>query len=232
MNWLSAKSTPSRSGLVVADTQGSIGFMLQQALNNDFRQRQIQREVHNHHHADAGGTKTTPPSTIHPSRLAAFWMKRRLAPLRAGAGRLSRMPGAVGGGSCPAPGRWEIIEIEAVRQAIEMGWVIVACGGGGISGCARRRRPTAGRLRGNRQGHGKQLAGGRIGRRSLSDQHRGGKGGPALWQARTDRSGATHRCRGQNGTGRRGILPPGSMQPKIDACIEFLENSNNPTPTA
>ena len=31
--------------LVVADTQGSIGFMLQQALNNDFRQRQIQRET-------------------------------------------------------------------------------------------------------------------------------------------------------------------------------------------
>ena len=37
---------PTPLDLIVADTQGSIGFMLQQTLNNEFLQRKIAPPVH------------------------------------------------------------------------------------------------------------------------------------------------------------------------------------------
>ncbi len=64
--------------LVVADTQGSIGFMLQQALNNDFRQRKIQREtttIITQTRVDENDPAFDSPSKpVYPRTLPAFWM--------------------------------------------------------------------------------------------------------------------------------------------------------------
>ena len=117
--------------LVVADTQGSIGFMLQQALNNDFRQRQIQRET------TTIITQTrvdeNDPAFDNPSKPIGSFLDEETA--RTFESRGWKVVEDAGRGwrrVVPSPRPVEIIEIEAVRQAVEMGWVVVACGGGGI----------------------------------------------------------------------------------------------------
>jgi carbamate kinase len=66
---------PTPLDLIVADTQGSIGFMLQQTLNNEFFQRKIDRQcitIITQVLVDADDPAFQP---TRPSRSAALWMR-------------------------------------------------------------------------------------------------------------------------------------------------------------
>ena len=176
--------------LVVADTQGSIGFMLQQALNNEFRQRNIQRQTTTI--ITQTRVEENDPAFDNPSKPIGSFLDEETA--RSFESRGWRTVEDAGRGwrrVVPSPRPVEIIEIEAIRQAVDMGWVIVACGGGGIPVV----RNAQDELRGASAVIDKDLASSLlardIGGRPLSDQHRRGKGCPALWQAGADRSGST-----------------------------------------
>ncbi len=212
--------------LVVADTQGSIGFMLQQALNNDFRQRQIQRKT------TTIITQTrvdeNDPAFANPSKPIGSFLDEETA--RTFESRGWHVMEDAGRGwrrvvSSPKP--IEIVEIEAVRQAVEMGWVVVACGGGGIPVV----RNAEDELRGVSAVIDKDIASSLLAVELGADLflistgvekvalHFGKPEQVDLGQI-TVAEAKRYRAEGH--------FAAGSMQPKIDACTEFLENSRNP----
>ena len=212
--------------LVVADTQGSIGFMLQQALNNEFRQRRILRET------TTIITQTrvdeNDPAFANPSKPIGSFLDEESA--RTFESRGWHVMEDAGRGwrrvvSSPKP--IEIVEIEAVRQAVEMGWVVVACGGGGIPVV----RNAEDELRGVSAVIDKDIASSLLAVELGADLflistgvekvalHFGKPEQVDLGQI-TVAEAKRYRAEGH--------FAAGSMQPKIDACIEFLENSRNP----
>ena len=212
--------------LVVADTQGSIGFMLQQALNNEFRQRRILRET------TTIITQTrvdeNDPAFANPSKPIGSFLDEETA--RTFESRGWHVMEDAGRGwrrvvSSPKP--IEIVEIKAVRQAVEMGWVVVACGGGGIPVV----RNAEDELRGVSAVIDKDIASSLLAVELGADLflistgvekvalHFGKPEQVDLGQI-TVAEAKRYRAEGH--------FAAGSMQPKIDACIEFLENSRNP----
>ncbi len=212
--------------LVVADTQGSIGFMLQQALNNDFRQRNIQRQT------TTIITQTrvdeNDPAFDNPSKPIGSFLDEETA--RSFESRGWRVMEDAGRGwrrVVPSPKPVEIVELEAVRQAVDMGWVVVACGGGGIPVVRNARNE----LRGASAVIDKDIASSLLAVELGADLFliSTGVGRVALHfdtpaQIDLDRLTVAEAKRYRE----EGHFAAGSMQPKIDACIEFLENSSNP----
>ena len=212
--------------LVVADTQGSIGFMLQQALNNDFRERQIRRET------TTIITQTrvdeNDPAFDNPSKPIGSFLDEETA--RSFESRGWHVVEDAGRGwrrvvSSPRP--VEIVEIEAVRQAVDMGWVVVACGGGGIPVV----RDTDGTLRGVSAVIDKDIASSLLAVDLGADLFLISTGvekvalnfgKPKQIDLDQITVAEAKRHRGE------GHFAAGSMRPKIDACIEFLEKSSNP----
>ena len=212
--------------LVVADTQGSIGFMLQQALNNDFRQRQISRET------TTIITQTrvdeNDPAFDNPSKPVGSFLDEETA--RSFESRGWHVVEDAGRGwrrvvSSPKP--VEIIEIEAVRQAVDMGWVVVACGGGGIPVV----RDAGGQLQGVSAVIDKDMASCLLAVDLGADLFLISTGVEKvalnfgkLEQIDLDQLTVAEAKRYRG----KGHFAAGSMRPKIDACIEFLEKSANP----
>jgi len=212
--------------LVVADTQGSIGFMLQQALNNDFRQRQIQRET------TTIITQTRvdedDPAFDNPSKpIGSFLDEATARTFEARGWHVVEDAGRGWRRVVPSPRPVEIVEIEAVRQAIEMGWAVVACGGGGIPVV----RDTDGKLRGVSAVIDKDMASSLLAVDLRADLFLISTGVEkvALHFGTPQQVDLTQFTVADAKRYREeGHFAAGSMQPKIDACIEFLENSNNP----
>jgi carbamate kinase len=114
-----------------ADTQGSIGYLLQQNLHNDLERRGIQRGVV----AMVTQVEVDPddPAFDHPTKPIGSFMDAELADRRRAegwdvvedAGRGWRRVIA-----SPRPTR--IVEIEAIRALLASRFVVIAAGGGGI----------------------------------------------------------------------------------------------------
>lgn len=115
-----------------ADTQGAIGYMFQRALHNEFRLHGISRE------AITMVTQVlvdrNDPAFQDPTKPIGSYMDedtaRKLATLQnwqvkedSGRGWRRVVPSLL-----PR----EIIELKAIRQLVDDGYVVVACGGGGI----------------------------------------------------------------------------------------------------
>jgi carbamate kinase len=116
----------------VADTQGGMGFMLQQCLDNAFRQARVGRStvtVVTRTLVDpadpAFGSPSKPIGNFHDEAEA----RRRMAAdgwaMREDAGRGWRRV-------VPSPEPREILELGAIRALLDTGAVVVAAGGGGI----------------------------------------------------------------------------------------------------
>jgi carbamate kinase len=124
-------ASPLPLGVLVADTAGWIGYMIQQSLYNALRKAQSERRV---------ATIITQvlvdprdPALHHPTK----FIGRALTPQRAaelenegfkvkpdGRKNLRRVVGS------PAPR--SIHELASIRQLLESGTIVIACGGGGV----------------------------------------------------------------------------------------------------
>jgi len=118
--------------VIVADTQGSIGYMLQQALNNEFAQRKLFRRAF---------TVVTQvlvdredPAFKNPSKPIGSFMDEATAKkmqqeegwdVVEDAGRGWRRVIA-------SPHPLEVVEQDAITASVKEGWIVIAGGGGGI----------------------------------------------------------------------------------------------------
>lgn len=207
---------------IVADTQGALGYQIQQALENEFRRRGLRNVV---------ATVVTQtlvdrddPAFAAPSKPIGEFYTREQAEDRK---RVENWVMAEDAGrgwrrvvASPRPVR--IIEWEIVRHLAKDGYVVVAAGGGGIPVVADSR----GLLTGVAAVIDKDLASavlaGQLGADMLviSTQVEKvclnfGKPNQRALDTLTVRAAKQYLAEGH--------FAPGSMQPKVEACIQFIE---------
>ncbi len=116
----------------VADSEGGMGFMLQQVMGNVLRERGIDRPV---------GTVVTQvvvnsddPAFDHPTKPIGFFYRKELAEvLRAQKGwTLIEEPGRGYRRVVASPLPQRIVELPVIRALVDAGVIVIAAGGGGI----------------------------------------------------------------------------------------------------
>lgn len=127
-----------------ADTQGAIGYMIQQSLANEFRRRGMNRmalTVVTQVVVDANS-----PAFTHPSKPIGAAMDEATARARAAKDgwAIAETAGHQWRRVVPSPEPIEIVELDAIRHLVDDGYVVTAVGGGGIPVV----RDEAGDLRG------------------------------------------------------------------------------------
>nr|WP_290668419.1 carbamate kinase [Ardenticatena sp.] len=207
--------------LIVADTQGAIGYMLQQALDNEFYRRGLYRRAFTI--VTQVLVDRDDPAFQNPSKPIGGFLTKEEAerfaaegwPIVEDAGRGWRRVVA-------SPQPKAILEENAIRAAAEEGWIVIAVGGGGIPVV----RNEQGELRGVAAVIDKDRASSLLARNIEADLFLISTGVEkvALYfntpqQRDLDRvtvSELRHYM-------AEGHFAPGSMLPKIEAVIEYME---------
>jgi carbamate kinase len=209
-----------------ADTQGAIGYLLQQNLHNDLQQRGIPHGVV----ALVTQVEVDPgdPAFDAPTKPIGSFMDANQAALRRAEGWELREDAGRGWRrviASPRPKR--IVEIEAVRALLASRFVVIAVGGGGIPVAA----DAEGNLRGVPAVIDKDLAAALLAREIGADLllistavekvalHFGTPEQRWVDELTLEEARRYH---------AEGIhFAPGSMGPKIEAVIEFLEHGGH-----
>lgn len=115
-----------------ADTQGAIGYMLQKALHNELQSRQITRQtvtlvtqLRVDHDDPAFDNPTKPVGAVLDEATARTYAETLGWHVMQDAGSGWRQV-------VPSPVPREIIELKAIQMLVDSGFVLIACGGGGI----------------------------------------------------------------------------------------------------
>ena len=115
-----------------ADTQGALGYALQQNLHNDFRRRRLDR----HAATVVTQVEVSPddPAFDRPTKPIGSYMTEREAQVRRDRDGWVVMEDAGRGWRrvVPSPEPIRIVEEEAIRTLIGEGFVVISVGGGGI----------------------------------------------------------------------------------------------------
>ncbi|MDR3456545.1 MAG: carbamate kinase [Verrucomicrobiae bacterium] len=207
---------------IVADTQGALGYQLQQALENEFRRRDVQLSVATivtqtlvDQNDPAFAKPSKPIGEFYTREQAAERMRIEQWTMAEDAGRGWRRVVA-----SPKPVR--IIESKVVRHLAEHGYVVVAAGGGGIPVIANER----GMLSGVPAVIDKDLASAVLAKEINADllvistsveKVFLNFGQPDQQALDTLTVAEARRYLAQ------GHFKPGSMLPKIEACLQFIQ---------
>jgi carbamate kinase len=214
--------------VAVAQSQGEIGYIIQQTVYNQLRQlRQAGQDravvtvltqvlVD---HQDPGFQNPTKPIGPFYSEAQANGLRRRNIPLVQVEGHGWRRVVA-------SPRPLEIIEAETVRRLAQEGAVVIAAGGGGIPVVRQR-----GRLHGVDAVIDKDLASSCLAKALgaqtlviLTDVRQ-----VSLSYGRTEQQNLSRMSVAEaRGWLEQGHFLPGSMGPKVKAAIDFAENTGNP----
>ena len=221
---------PTPLSLIVADTQGAIGYMLQQALNNEFHARGIPRsclalitQVLVDRDDPAFKTPSKPIGGFMDETTARRFETEGWHVIE-DAGRGWRRVIA-------SPEPVEIIETKAIEQALSVGWTVVAVGGGGIPVV----RNPAGELRGVSAVIDKDRASSLLAVNISADLLLISTGVEkvSLNFGRPDQVDLDQMTMAEAERYlAEGQFAPGSMQPKIEGCLEFLRECSNPNASA
>lgn len=217
---------PTPLDLIVADTQGSIGFMLQQTLNNEFFQRNIDRQCITL--VTQVEVDPNDPAFAHPTKPIGGFMDEAQARNFARLGwQVIEDAGRGWRRVVASPEPIAIIEEKAIAQAVRMGWIVVAVGGGGIPVV----RNAQGELRSVYAVIDKDRASSLLASQIDADlllistgvekvALNYGKPNQVFLDEMTIAEAEQYMAEGH--------FAPGSMLPKIEACIRFLQNSRKP----
>jgi carbamate kinase len=205
-----------------ADTQGALGYMIQQCLGNAFRERGIQREavtVVTQVVVDADDlafqNPTKPVGPFYDAQQAAEYRETQGWDVAEDAGRGWRRV-------VPSPQPQRIVELHAIHSLIWAGYVVVAVGGGGIPVV----EDEAGALHGVSAVIDKDGASGLLATDLGADLF--------LISTSVDQVAISYRQPDQRWLDRitldearrylaQGHFAPGSMKPKIQAVVRYLE---------
>ena len=212
---------PLPLGILVAQTAGWIGYMIQQSLQNALRVASIDRQVLTvmtqtvvGHDDPRLKEPTKPVGNPLTDPVAAKLRSAGVVVAKDGAGRLRRM--------APSPTPLDVVEADAVKQLVDEGKIVVAAGGGGPPVCAH---PTLG-WEGIDAVVDKDRTAAILARRLRADTlliltdvpavHRGWGTDAAEPISRMSVADAKHML-------QRGELGRGSMAPKVEASVAFVE---------
>jgi carbamate kinase len=117
--------------LIVADTQGSIGYMISQALGNEFRQRGIDRPIASV--VTRVLVDRDDPAFQNPTKgIGGFTTEEKALQFEAAGWRVVEDAGRGWRRVIASPRPLQILELDAVRALVREGFIVVAVGGGGI----------------------------------------------------------------------------------------------------
>lgn len=215
--------------LIVADTQGSIGYMLQQALGNELYSRHIERPVVSVvtqvlvDEDDPAFSKPTKPVGSFMSEAEARQFEAEGWHVVEDAGRGWRRVVA-----SPKPLR--VIEELSIQQLVAAGSIVIAAGGGGIPVVQNR----AGELREIRGVYAvidKDWASGLLAKQLAVDLFLISTGVEKIaihyntpQQQELDRVSVAKLAQYLH----EGHFAPGSMRPKVEAVIDYVQKTGNP----
>ncbi len=226
MEWMENmrdKIPPLTMDIATAMTQGWLGYMLQQAIGNEMEKRGMKRRVV----ALVNQVQVNPedPAFRNPTKyIGPYYSEEEARILSSVKGWVMRKDPRGGWRRVvPSPDPILNVEVEAVRKLLDEGYVVVASGGGGIPVY----RDKEGALSGVEAVIDKDLAGALLAREVGADaliiltDVEGvyldyGRPGQRLL-----RELSLNEARKLFETG---VFPPGSMGPKVLACIRFLED--------
>jgi carbamate kinase len=205
-----------------ADTQGAIGYMIQKALLNEFRKRNISKKV------TVVVTQVivdkNDPSFEHPTKPIGSFMSQQEALVHQKESGWQVVEDAGRGFRrvVPSPMPKEIIELDVIRLLIEGGYIVVAAGGGGIPVI----RNGDGDLEGVEAVIDKDLGSSLLARNLSADSFIISTSVDAVYlnygqENQKPIRGAT--LPEMKRYMAEGHFKPGSMKPKIEAIIQFLE---------
>ena len=211
--------------LIVADTQGSIGYMLQQALNNEFFQRKLPRQCVTL--ITQTRVERDDPAFLKPSKpIGGFMDEATARRFEAEGWQVVEDAGRGWRRLIASPQPVEIVEEAAIAEAVAAGWIVIAVGGGGIPVT----RNSQGELRGIPAVVDKDLGSSLLACRIGADLFLISTG---VAQVALDFGKPTQRNLSQMTIAEaqhymaEGHFAPGSMKPKIEACIRFVRQSQN-----
>jgi carbamate kinase len=206
-----------------ADTQGAIGYQIQQAMQNEFRRRGLKKSVATI--VTQALVDKNDPAFQKPTKPIGQFYKKEQADDRIRVEKWTMVEDAGRGWrrvvASPKPTR--IIEADAIKHLVATGCVVVAAGGGGIPVV----QDDQGNLSGAAAVIDKDLASAVLAKEIAADmlvistaveQVCLNFGKPD--QKTLDRLTVAEAKRYMT----EGHFKPGSMLPKIQACIQFIEN--------
>ncbi len=212
--------------LIVADTQGSIGYMLQQTLDNEFHRRGLPKRALTL--VTQVLVDPNDPAFQNPSKpIGGFLTKEQAEAFAAQGWPVMEDAGRGWRRVVPSPEPMEIIEEHAIRDAVRQGWIVIAVGGGGIPVV----RNAKGELRGVAAVIDKDKASGLLAVRIHADLF--------LISTAVEKVALNFGQPNQRDLDRmtlsearrymaEGHFAPGSMLPKIQACVRYVERTGNP----
>ena len=204
-----------------AESQGQIGYMIQQSLDNLFKEMSlpysattIVTQVIVDREDPAFIHPTKPIGPFYTEKEAKEFMKKTQEEWREDSGRGWRRV-------VPSPEPIEIVEKEAIKILLEKNIVVIACGGGGIPDIRKNRR-----LQGVEAVIDKDLAAERLAFDIKADIFMMLTSVPQVAinfgkssQKNLDRMNLSQAKKYL----KEGHFPPGSMGPKVKAAIKFVE---------
>lgn len=206
-----------------ADTQGAIGYMIQMALLNDFRKMGIGKKV------VCVVTKTIvdrdDPSFTNPTKPIGSFMSEEEAILHQKESGWQVMEDAGRGFRrvVPSPFPKEIIELDVIKLLVDSDYVVIAGGGGGIPVM----RNEKGDLEGVEAVIDKDFGSSLLARGIGAETFIISTAVDAVYLnfGRKDQKRIRHATLPEiKQYLNEGHFKPGSMKPKIEAIIEFLED--------
>lgn len=207
--------------LIGADTQGSIGYMIDQTLHNEFRRRGVDQPI------AAVVTQVLvdrdDPAFQNPTKgIGGFTTEDKARTFEEEGWRVIEDAGRGWRRVIASPVPLQIIELGAIRTLLEGGYIVIAVGGGGIPVV----RDEQSRLEGVRAVIDKDRATSLLAQELKVDLFLISTAVPQVaihfnqpQQRWLDRMTAAE----ARAYYEQGHFPPGSMGPKIEAVLSFLE---------
>jgi len=213
---------PIPLGVLVADTEGGMGYMIEQSLQNLFHRKGIQKRV---------VTLLTQvivdkddPSILNPTKFVGpFFEEKDVERIQKERGWILKKDSKRGWRRVvPSPLPLQIVERDMIRTLVNMGVIVIACGGGGIPVYIEEDGTLEGIDGVIDKDRASAVLGLDIGAHELiiltavdKVALRFGKANQEDLDYLTLREAEEYLIAGE--------FPPGSMGPKIDAAIQFLE---------
>ncbi len=214
---------PSRLDVCVADTQGSIGYMLQSSLQRVMARRNLSIPIATV--ITQMIVNETDPAFTHPSKpIGPFYSFEEAEKKRQEFGWIMVEDAARGYRRVvPSPLPVEVVEIDAIQRCVNAGIIVIAAGGGGIPVVRREDgwfygleavidKDRASALLARQLGAASFIISTDVERVALHYKTSNQK----LLDSLTVLEAKKYMAEGH--------FPPGSMGPKIEAAIDFLEH--------